>query len=227
MSAILWLLAVLRKLGASLTRLLIKALVPLLSVASRAIKGFPSDTTANGSRRIHQTSDTSDGFFGTNLLPRGSSTTDGAPIPSSQISPSLAPPFLHPYRLSGASASRSSQDIGTLPIQLRTLSPLDSRLRSRSPSPIGSPRASVADISFSSAGSTHSSEGLQAAIFPQSLGQVDPRLKIGTPEAVMYGRYSKGVFIPKEPTQYTIAALTFSPLPCAPFTYLVYHIYFL
>ncbi|KAJ7512643.1 hypothetical protein B0H11DRAFT_1985 [Mycena galericulata] len=214
MSALRWLLAVLRKLATSLPRLSIRSLLLLVSAVSRAIKHFGSDTSG-------ATEDACDESLGANLSPSDFSTAHGTRIHLGHVSTSLAPPSLFPY---GPSASRSSQDIGTLPSHetylLRSLSPQDPRPRSRCPSPIWGPREEfitprsprVPDITLSSAKSMHSDEVV--TMIPQFLGEADSDIKIitGTPETVMRGRYNKGIFI-KAPTQYTISAFTTSLMP--------------
>ncbi|KAJ6588819.1 hypothetical protein B0H19DRAFT_1248417 [Mycena capillaripes] len=122
------------------------------------------------------------------------------------------PTALHPYRFSGPSASRSSQDISTLPIQdsylLHNLSAQDLRSRSssqrtRSPSPI--------NLIVPSDESSHTPESVAILSRPLSEADHSGRLCPRTPEDIGEGRYERQAPISEQPTQYTIDPLTTSP----------------
>ncbi|KAJ6473542.1 hypothetical protein C8R47DRAFT_714054 [Mycena vitilis] len=130
------------------------------------------------------------------------------------------PTTLHPYPYSGPSASRSSQDIGTMLVQdsylLHNISAQDLRarspsLRTRPPSPrtrSPSPVQSTVDL-------PRSSENVAMLSSQLGLSEADPdgRLDPGIPEVVQFGRYERPVPIAKEPTQYIISPRTTTPLP--------------
>ncbi|KAJ7741402.1 hypothetical protein DFH07DRAFT_837908 [Mycena maculata] len=211
MSAIHWLLVVLRRLGSSLARISIRALLRSFSVVYRATKRFSSDTTTK--KENHRVCDESPPAI---LSPLDSRTTPASSVDC--ISASLMP-----HRIYGPSASRSSQDIGALPIQESYLlhNPSVQDLHSRPPSPnvsisIEPSEGDIADLPLSSraqsthSAATHSSEIVATTPF---LNEVDSSLYPGTPEVVRNRRYDKQVLIPNEPTRYTIDALTTSPFP--------------
>jgi hypothetical protein len=184
MSLLQALLAALRKLDlrSFLARFSSRWLFVLFSAVSRVLQRRSSDKpvgSADGSQKTH-------------VAPGGSSSTVRQnALPVTYFSPSFMPTALHPYRYHGPSASRSSQDIGTMPIQdsylLRNLSVHDLRTRSpspdtRSPSPIHPREESI-----------HTSEIV--AMLPTQLLSEAGRLSPGIPEAVEDGRYSKQVFM--------------------------------
>ncbi|KAJ7138528.1 hypothetical protein C8R43DRAFT_928893 [Mycena crocata] len=236
MSAIRWLLAILRKLlwDNTLVRTSIRGLLFLFSALCRAMKKTPAEATG-GSQNIRV------------IYPH---TLDDIPANPDIIAASFVPSTLHPYLHSGPSASRSSQEIPTQPItqesySLHSLSVQHlpatlsaqhppaatlsvQNLPALPPSPnlgigyLPSTNSSVVDVHFpgpeteSPNQSRRSSAVFGDIALPSTplLNEAHPRIFPGTPDSVR--RYDRKTVVADEPTRFTIPPLTISMTPNAP-----------
>ncbi|KAJ7067895.1 hypothetical protein C8F01DRAFT_1116136 [Mycena amicta] len=212
--------AILRRVLALLRRLFhtsLRAILSLLSLFSQAAK-------KQSATKPHNKSTTHDAF----LYPR----VDEYPPVTVFMAASRMPSSLHPYLQPGPSASRSSQDITTLPINqdsysLHSLSiqnlpgtsgngvPLSIRdaTTSRPASYLPSARSSI-DFHFSPA-TESPAQSRAPSIYdaadavepvPTLLNEAHPRIVTGTPET--FNRYSRRIYVADKPTHFDIEPLT-------------------
>ncbi|KAF8190332.1 hypothetical protein K438DRAFT_1831867 [Mycena galopus ATCC 62051] len=209
---------IVQRLGLGLHRFLScppRWLLRLFSAVFRALKRSLDHSAASRSQKNGQVSAASD----SSEHPPPSPTHEhrNTPPDTNYFSASFLPPgiALHPYQYFGPSASRSSHDIGTMPIQdtllLRNLSVRDLRARSpaprtRSPSPI---RLELSDDAPEAPANV--------AMHPiQYLSEAHRSLEPGTPQDVDYDRHNRHIPVPQTPTQYTIGPFTDPPSPLQP-----------
>ncbi|KAJ7266926.1 hypothetical protein B0H12DRAFT_1320913 [Mycena haematopus] len=233
MSAIRWLLAVLRKLilDNTLVRSSIRGLLLLFSALWRATKKGSSPRSGladNGLQSIRVVYPQTTEYDGGKILyPALPADIENRVV---YTSASLMPASLHPYLHSGPSASRSSQDITAQPITQASYSLHSlSHLPALPPSPnlglggyLPSTNSSVVDFHLpgpatESPSQSRRSSGVYGDIAeasPPCLSEAHPRIFPGTPETV--GRYNRKTIIPKDPTTFSLRPLTIFALPNPP-----------